>query len=70
MCNVCFCVLFFSQENVFVFFRWMDGSPMDYVAWASYEPNFANNDENCVLIYRNLGTVYLDSSDGNCDGIV
>ncbi|XP_077347036.1 macrophage mannose receptor 1 [Lithobates pipiens] len=36
-------------------FKWMDGSPIDYVAWASYEPNFANNDENCVLIYRNQG---------------
>ncbi|XP_040290431.1 macrophage mannose receptor 1-like [Bufo bufo] len=36
-------------------FNWMDGSPMDFVAWASYEPNFANNDENCVVMYRNLG---------------
>ncbi|XP_056375176.1 macrophage mannose receptor 1-like [Hyla sarda] len=36
-------------------FMWMDGSPIDFVAWASYEPNFANNDENCVTMYRNLG---------------
>ncbi|KAM3929565.1 macrophage mannose receptor 1-like [Leptodactylus fuscus] len=36
-------------------FMWMDGSPIDYVAWASHEPNFANNDENCVTMYRNLG---------------
>lgn len=36
-------------------FRWMDGSVMNYVAWASYEPNFANNDENCVVMYKNMG---------------
>ncbi|KAM9308126.1 macrophage mannose receptor 1 [Gastrophryne carolinensis] len=36
-------------------FKWMDGTPMNFVAWASYEPNFANNDENCVVMYRNLG---------------
>ncbi|XP_068091671.1 macrophage mannose receptor 1-like isoform X2 [Hyperolius riggenbachi] len=36
-------------------FKWMDGSPVNYVAWAIYEPNFANNDENCVTMYRNQG---------------
>ncbi|KAM8967854.1 macrophage mannose receptor 1 isoform 2-T2 [Pelodytes ibericus] len=36
-------------------FLWMDGSPVDFVAWANYEPNFANNDENCVVMYKNLG---------------
>ncbi|XP_073533568.1 macrophage mannose receptor 1-like [Phyllobates terribilis] len=36
-------------------FMWMDGSVIDFVAWASYEPNFANNDENCVVMYKNLG---------------
>ncbi|XP_075068019.1 macrophage mannose receptor 1 [Mixophyes fleayi] len=36
-------------------FKWMDNSLMDFVAWASYEPNFANNDENCVVMYRDLG---------------
>ncbi|KAG8443229.1 hypothetical protein GDO86_011872 [Hymenochirus boettgeri] len=36
-------------------FRWMDGSIMSYVAWANHEPNFANNDENCVVMYRNMG---------------
>ncbi|KAM4688189.1 macrophage mannose receptor 1 isoform 2-T2 [Discoglossus pictus] len=36
-------------------FKWMDGSPVDFVKWASYEPNFANNDEDCVVIYKNLG---------------
>uniref|UniRef100_A0A8C5R2H0 Macrophage mannose receptor 1 n=1 Tax=Leptobrachium leishanense TaxID=445787 RepID=A0A8C5R2H0_9ANUR len=36
-------------------FKWMDGSVMDFTAWASYEPNFANNDENCVVMYKNVG---------------
>uniref|UniRef100_H3APD1 Macrophage mannose receptor 1 n=1 Tax=Latimeria chalumnae TaxID=7897 RepID=H3APD1_LATCH len=36
-------------------FKWMDGSPVDFVAWDAWEPNFANNDENCVVMYRNLG---------------
>ncbi|MEE6466813.1 hypothetical protein FKM82_007061 [Ascaphus truei] len=52
-----------KQDNYFIGlllgldkgFRWMDGTPLDYVAWASYEPNFANNDENCVVMYKNLG---------------
>ncbi|KAF7246011.1 Macrophage mannose receptor 1 [Varanus komodoensis] len=34
---------------------WMDGTPVQYVAWAPHEPNFANNDENCVVIYKNTG---------------
>uniref|UniRef100_A0A8C8RHJ4 Macrophage mannose receptor 1 n=1 Tax=Pelusios castaneus TaxID=367368 RepID=A0A8C8RHJ4_9SAUR len=34
---------------------WMDGTPVNYLAWAAHEPNFANNDENCVVIYKNLG---------------
>ncbi|XP_061441866.1 LOW QUALITY PROTEIN: macrophage mannose receptor 1-like [Rhineura floridana] len=34
---------------------WMDGTPVQYLAWAPHEPNFANNDENCVVIYRNTG---------------
>ena len=28
---------------------------MDYVAWATGEPNFANDDENCVTMYSNSG---------------
>ncbi|NWH57210.1 MRC1 protein, partial [Geococcyx californianus] len=36
-------------------FRWMDGTPVDYVAWAPNEPNFANNDENCVVMYTQTG---------------
>ncbi|NXO51028.1 MRC1 protein, partial [Aramus guarauna] len=37
-------------------FRWMDGTPVNYVAWAPNEPNFANNDENCVVMYTQTGT--------------
>ncbi|NXX44081.1 MRC1 protein, partial [Tricholaema leucomelas] len=36
-------------------FRWMDGTPVNYVAWAPNEPNFANNDENCVVMYTQTG---------------
>ncbi|XP_033854652.3 macrophage mannose receptor 1-like [Acipenser ruthenus] len=35
--------------------QWMDGSPVTYVAWEQHEPNFANNDENCVTMYRGMG---------------
>lgn len=37
------------------FFSWMDGSPVTYDAWAPGEPNFANDDENCVLMYYDSG---------------
>ncbi|XP_074840934.1 macrophage mannose receptor 1-like [Carettochelys insculpta] len=37
-------------------FSWMDGTPVNFVAWAPNEPNFANNDENCVVIYTTTGT--------------
>lgn len=33
----------------------MDGSPVTYTAWEANEPNFANNDENCVTIYKSMG---------------
>ncbi|XP_044280789.1 macrophage mannose receptor 1-like isoform X2 [Varanus komodoensis] len=36
-------------------FGWMDGSPVTYEAWANDEPNFANDDENCVVMYLNTG---------------
>ncbi|XP_061094630.1 macrophage mannose receptor 1-like isoform X1 [Conger conger] len=36
-------------------FQWMDGSPVSYVAWEQNEPNFANNDENCVTMYKSMG---------------
>lgn len=34
---------------------WVDGTPVTYTAWENNEPNFANNDENCVTIYSNMG---------------
>uniref|UniRef100_A0A8D3BXW4 Mannose receptor C-type 1 n=1 Tax=Scophthalmus maximus TaxID=52904 RepID=A0A8D3BXW4_SCOMX len=36
-------------------FSWLDGTPVTYTAWEQNEPNFANNDENCVTIYKNMG---------------
>uniref|UniRef100_A0A8C2SXV2 Macrophage mannose receptor 1-like n=1 Tax=Coturnix japonica TaxID=93934 RepID=A0A8C2SXV2_COTJA len=38
------------------YFRWVDGTTANYVAWAPNEPNFANNDENCVVMYVQTGT--------------
>ncbi|XP_072010312.1 macrophage mannose receptor 1-like isoform X1 [Engystomops pustulosus] len=29
-------------------FKWMDGSPIDFVAWKLNQPDFSNNDEFCV----------------------
>ncbi|XP_014899453.1 macrophage mannose receptor 1-like isoform X2 [Poecilia latipinna] len=31
-------------------FQWMDGSPVIYQMWDEGQPNFANNDENCVCM--------------------
>ncbi|XP_047424697.1 macrophage mannose receptor 1 [Mugil cephalus] len=36
-------------------FSWVDGSPITYTAWEHNEPNFANNDENCVTMYKSMG---------------
>ncbi|CAI9595025.1 unnamed protein product [Staurois parvus] len=36
-------------------FKWLDGSPVDYVAWGVNEPNFSNNEENCVELYKDNG---------------
>ncbi|XP_067302919.1 macrophage mannose receptor 1-like [Pseudorasbora parva] len=36
-------------------FSWVDGSPVVYTSWDQNEPNFANNDENCVTIYKSMG---------------
>ncbi|XP_041817070.1 macrophage mannose receptor 1 [Chelmon rostratus] len=36
-------------------FSWVDGTPITYTAWEQNEPNFANNDENCVTIYKSMG---------------
>ncbi|XP_073715681.1 macrophage mannose receptor 1 isoform X2 [Misgurnus anguillicaudatus] len=36
-------------------FSWVDGSPVVYTAWERNEPNFANNDENCVTVFKSTG---------------
>lgn len=36
-------------------FSWVDGTPVTYAAWEQNEPNFANNDENCVTMYKSMG---------------
>uniref|UniRef100_A0ABM5GNH2 Macrophage mannose receptor 1-like isoform X2 n=1 Tax=Pogona vitticeps TaxID=103695 RepID=A0ABM5GNH2_9SAUR len=36
-------------------FRWIDGSPVIYAAWAPNEGRFTNDDENCVVMYTNEG---------------
>ncbi|XP_029139017.1 macrophage mannose receptor 1-like [Protobothrops mucrosquamatus] len=36
-------------------FSWLDGTPVTYEAWSSGEPNFANDDENCVVMYYYSG---------------
>ncbi|XP_032090962.1 macrophage mannose receptor 1-like [Thamnophis elegans] len=36
-------------------FGWMDGTPVTYEAWSPGEPNFANDDENCVVMYSDSG---------------
>ncbi|KAM4606060.1 macrophage mannose receptor 1 [Polymixia lowei] len=36
-------------------FSWVDGTPVTYTSWERNEPNFANNDENCVTIYKGMG---------------
>ncbi|XP_053915277.1 macrophage mannose receptor 1 isoform X1 [Cuculus canorus] len=36
-------------------FSWIDGTPVTYVAWAHNEPNFVNNEENCVVMLSQQG---------------
>ncbi|KAM9712648.1 macrophage mannose receptor 1 isoform 1-T1 [Menidia menidia] len=36
-------------------FSWLDRTPVSYTAWEHNEPNFANNDENCVTMYSGMG---------------
>lgn len=38
----------------------MDGSKVDYVSWAPGEPNFANEDENCVTLYTDSGRGHIN----------
>ncbi|XP_044863743.1 macrophage mannose receptor 1-like isoform X1 [Mauremys mutica] len=50
-------------------FTWMDGSPVHYVAWAKNEPNYANAEENCVVMYKNFG-LWNDINCGNPDAFI
>ncbi|XP_066441113.1 macrophage mannose receptor 1-like [Eleutherodactylus coqui] len=36
-------------------FKWMDGSPVEFVAWALRQPDFANNDEFCTQMHTERG---------------
>ncbi|KAL4635258.1 macrophage mannose receptor 1-like [Arapaima gigas] len=38
-----------------IIFEWVDGTPVSYVAWEKNEPNFSNNDETCVSMFRGSG---------------
>lgn len=41
---------------------WIDGSPVEFAVWDYNQPDFQNNDENCVVMDRNKGKL----SDENC----
>ncbi|KAM3929236.1 macrophage mannose receptor 1-like [Leptodactylus fuscus] len=36
-------------------FKWMDGSPVDFVAWGNNQPDFFSNDEFCTAMNTHLG---------------
>ncbi|XP_053215449.1 macrophage mannose receptor 1-like [Podarcis raffonei] len=36
-------------------YRWLNGTPVTYEAWAPNEPNFSNEEENCVIMYYRTG---------------
>ncbi|KAM6451463.1 macrophage mannose receptor 1 [Liasis olivaceus] len=50
-------------------FGWMDGTPVTYEAWGPGEPNFANDDENCVVMYYDSG-VWNDINCGVENGFI
>uniref|UniRef100_A0A663LWS6 C-type lectin domain-containing protein n=1 Tax=Athene cunicularia TaxID=194338 RepID=A0A663LWS6_ATHCN len=50
-------------------FSWMDGSPVHYAAWAPGEPNFANAQENCVVLNKEDG-LWNDVSCGFSNGYI
>ncbi|RXN04171.1 macrophage mannose receptor 1-like protein [Labeo rohita] len=55
-----------KQRGNFYGSSWVDGTPVVYTSWDQNEPNFANNDENCVTIYKNMAfltTIMLGSDD-------
>ncbi|NWI90584.1 MRC1 protein, partial [Pitta sordida] len=50
-------------------FSWMDGSPVHYAAWAQGEPNFAEAQENCVVLNKKDG-LWNDVSCGFPNGYI
>uniref|UniRef100_A0A8D0EKF2 MRC1 protein n=1 Tax=Strix occidentalis caurina TaxID=311401 RepID=A0A8D0EKF2_STROC len=50
-------------------FSWMDGSPVHYAAWAPGEPNFADAQENCVVLNKEDG-LWNDVSCGFSNGYI
>ncbi|GAB0184746.1 macrophage mannose receptor 1-like [Grus japonensis] len=44
-------------------FSWLDETPVNYVAWAPNEPNFVNNDENCVIMSKDFALFTLHLKD-------
>uniref|UniRef100_H0YSP9 Macrophage mannose receptor 1 n=1 Tax=Taeniopygia guttata TaxID=59729 RepID=H0YSP9_TAEGU len=50
-------------------FSWVDGTPVTYVAWAPNEPNFANNEENCVVMLSGHG-LWNDINCGSANNFV
>ncbi|KAM6101738.1 macrophage mannose receptor 1-like isoform 1-T1 [Theristicus caerulescens] len=50
-------------------FSWLDGSSVHYAAWAQGEPNFANAQENCVVLNKKDG-LWNDVSCGFSNGYI
>lgn len=50
-----------KKKSTFMFLKicvsksWMDDSPVVFQAWSENQPNFQNNDENCVAITPSKG---------------
>uniref|UniRef100_A0A8C5NNV4 MRC1 protein n=1 Tax=Junco hyemalis TaxID=40217 RepID=A0A8C5NNV4_JUNHY len=50
-------------------FSWMSGSPVHYAAWAQGEPNFAEGQENCVVLNKKDG-LWNDVNCGFSNGYI
>ncbi|XP_009084157.3 macrophage mannose receptor 1-like isoform X1 [Serinus canaria] len=50
-------------------FSWMSGSPVHYAAWAQGEPNFAQAQENCVVLNKKDG-LWNDVNCGFSNGYI
>ncbi|XP_053122058.1 macrophage mannose receptor 1-like [Hemicordylus capensis] len=46
-------------------FYWLDGSPVTFEAWAYNEPNFSNDDENCVAMTTYYAGLWNDINCGS-----